>query len=209
MNAVDILGYVSTVLVVAAMLMGSVVRLRILNMAGAAGFGIYGVLVDSMPLVVTNGIIVGVHAWKLMLIARHRVDLAVVDAAGPDAPMVHRVLEVHGAEIARVNPDAQPLARPGLRVAYVLRDAALAGVFAWTEEAGTVRVVLDFVLPRDRDLSCAMLFLDHYHAEWTARGLTRVESPPGGQVHRDLRRGWGLLPPHRAPGGLAVAHPGR
>ncbi len=180
MSGVELLGYAATVLVVAAMLMGSVVRLRLLNLAGAAAFGVYGALVDSVPLVVTNVIIVVVHAWKLLLIARHQVDLAVLPAAGPDSPLVRRFLALHGAEIARSHPDFDLDRLEGAQVAYVMRDAAVAGLFAWTEDGGTVRLHLDFVLPAFRDLRCAALFVAAHQADWRARGLTRLDCPPAG-----------------------------
>ncbi|MFO7608924.1 MAG: hypothetical protein R6X35_06975, partial [Candidatus Krumholzibacteriia bacterium] len=182
MNGVELLGYVATVLVVGAMLMGSVVRLRVLNMFGAAAFGVYGVLVDSLPLVLTNGIIVVVHAWKLIGLARHRADLAVLPASGPRAPLLRRFLQVHGAEIANSHPDFDLDRVPAPHLAYVMRDAAVAGLFVWTEDKDAVRVHLDYVLPAFRDLSCAMVFLDHQAADWRARGLDRVAAPPRGQI---------------------------
>jgi len=206
MNPVDLLGYAATVLIVTAMLMGSVVRLRLLNMVGAAAFAVYGVLVDAMPLVVTNGVIVGVHAWKLLQIARHRVDLAVVASSGPEAPLARRFLRIHGAEIGRSNPDFDLDALDAPRLAYVMRDAAVAGLFVWTVDGETVRLHLDFVLPAYRDLRCAMLFVDHHAAAWRERGRIRLEVPPAGQLHRDRRRGWGLLAPHPLPGGLEPAN---
>lgn len=205
MSGVDLLGYAATVLVVGAMLMGSLVRLRLLNMAGAAAFGVYGVLVDSMPLVVTNAIIVVVHAWKLIRIARHRADLAVLPASGPAAPLLRRFLQVHGAEIARSHPDFDLDRLDGPGLAYVMRDAAVAGLFVWTEDRDTVRIHLDYVLPAFRDLRCAMVFLDHQQAGWRARGLDRLDYPPAGQIRRDARRAWGLLRPHPLPGGLVAA----
>jgi hypothetical protein len=130
------------------------------------------------------------------------VDLAVVEAAGPGAPMVRRFLDVHGAEMADTHPGFDPAAGEGLRLAYVLRDAAVAGLFAWTEAGGRVTVHLDYVLPAYRDLRCARLFLGHYAAGWRDAGLDTVAFGAAGQIQRDLRRGWGLLAPHPLPGGL-------
>jgi hypothetical protein len=205
MNGVEILGYVATVLVLVGMLMGSVVRLRILNGCGAACFAVYGWLVGSTPLVITNVIIVFLQIWKLTAIARHEVDLAVVEAAGPDAPMVRRFLQVHGAEMDRTHPGFDPAAHQGLRLAYVLRNAAVAGLFAWTEEGRRVTLHLDYVLPAYRDLRCAALFLEHQADGWREAGLDTVAFGAAGQVHRDLRRGWGLLAAHTLPGGLQRA----
>ena len=207
MSAVELLGYAATVLVVAAMLMGSVVRLRILNLLGAAAFGVYGVLVHSVPLIVTNVIIVVVHAWKLFQIARHRVDLAVLPASGPSSPLVARFLALHGAEIARTHPEFRLDRVAGADLAYVMRDAAMAGLFVWTVEGPVVRVHLDFVLPAFRDLRCGLLFVNHHAPQWVGQGTTRLDCPPGGQIRRDRRRAWGLLPGHRLPAGLEPAAP--
>ncbi len=205
MSAVDLLGYAATVLVVAAMLMGSVVRLRILNLLGAAAFGVYGALVHSVPLIVTNVIIVVVHAWKLFLIARHRVDLAVLPVSGPSSPLVARFLALHGAEIARTHPDFALDRVGGPNLAYVMRDAAVAGLFVWSVEGRAVRVHLDFVLPAFRDLRCGLLFIDHQAAIWRTASITAVYCPAGGQIRRDRRRAWGLLRPRPLPAGLDPA----
>ncbi len=202
MSPVELLGYAATALIVTAMLMGSVVRLRALNMLGAVAFAVYGVLVHAMPLVVTNGIIVLVHGWKLLQIARHRVDLAVVASSGPQAPLARRFLRIHGPEIARRHPDFDLDALEAPRMAYVMRDAAVAGLFVWTEDGDTVRLHLDYVLPAFRDLRCAVLFVDHQGPGWRERGRIRLAAPPAGQLRRDRRRGWGLLAPHPLPAGL-------
>ena len=160
-----------------------------------------------MPLIVTNVIIVVVHAWKLFLIARHRVDLAVLPASGPTSPLVARFLALHGAEIARTHPDFVLDRVDGPNLAYVMRDAAMAGLFVWTVEDRAVRVHLDFVLPAFRDLRCGLLFVNHQAPQWVAQGATRLDCPPGGQIRRDRRRAWGLLPGHRLPAGLEPATP--
>jgi|GEM_PF-352612 hypothetical protein len=62
---VDLIGYTASAFIAAAMLMVSIIRLRIINLIGSATFIVYGFFLDSMPLIVTNGFIACVILYRL------------------------------------------------------------------------------------------------------------------------------------------------
>lgn len=62
---VEIIGYVASVLVAGSLVMVSVVRLRVINLAGAVTFVAYGLLIQAFPLVLTNGFIAIVNIYHL------------------------------------------------------------------------------------------------------------------------------------------------
>ncbi len=45
--------------------MTSVVRLRMLSLAGSVAFVVYGILIESIPIIVTNGAIALINVWFL------------------------------------------------------------------------------------------------------------------------------------------------
>ncbi len=65
-NMVEILGYASSVMVAVSLMMKDIVLLRVLNFIGCALFTAYGVAIDAMPVVATNGFIACVNVYFLI-----------------------------------------------------------------------------------------------------------------------------------------------
>ncbi|MGF1695196.1 YgjV family protein [Vibrio kyushuensis] len=65
MNMVEILGYAASIMVAISLTMKDIVRLRVLNFVGCGLFTAYGMMIDSMPVVVTNGFIACVNVYFL------------------------------------------------------------------------------------------------------------------------------------------------
>lgn len=56
---VEVIGYVATFLVMLSFMMKDVTRLRIINAIGCSTWIVYGVMLDSYPVIITNvGILV-------------------------------------------------------------------------------------------------------------------------------------------------------
>ncbi|MFA0084791.1 hypothetical protein BCU70_02905 [Vibrio sp. 10N.286.49.C2] len=64
-NTVEILGYAASIMVAISLTMKDIVKLRVLNFIGCALFTAYGLAIDSMPVVVTNGFIACVNVYFL------------------------------------------------------------------------------------------------------------------------------------------------
>jgi len=62
---VELLGYLGSALVVCSTLMTSVVRLRLVNMAGSVLSGVYGLIIGSFPLALMNFCLIVINGWNL------------------------------------------------------------------------------------------------------------------------------------------------
>ena len=62
---VELLGYLGSALVVCSVLMTSVVRLRLVNMAGSILSGVYGLIIGAYPLVLMNACLLTINGWQL------------------------------------------------------------------------------------------------------------------------------------------------
>ena len=69
MNWVEWLGYLSAALVVLSFLVGQRVRrIRFINMFGAVGFLIYGILLDvNFPIIIPNAFIICIQFYYLFI----------------------------------------------------------------------------------------------------------------------------------------------
>jgi hypothetical protein len=65
LSGVELVGYLASALVVLALTMTSVVRLRMVSLAGSITFFVYGTLIDSVPIMITNGSIAVINVWFL------------------------------------------------------------------------------------------------------------------------------------------------
>lgn len=72
MNVVEILGYAASIMVAISLTMKDIVKLRILNFVGCALFTAYGLMIDSWPVVLTNGFIACVNIYFLAKMQREK-----------------------------------------------------------------------------------------------------------------------------------------
>ena len=68
MNWIEIIGYIASVLIAVGMLMNSIIKLRIVCCIGSILFGIYGILIGSIPVIFLNFFIGAInifYLWKI------------------------------------------------------------------------------------------------------------------------------------------------
>lgn len=66
MTVTEIIGYIGTILVLSSFLMKEMKKLRIGNIIGSSTFIIYGILLQSIPVIITNVFIVLINAYYLI-----------------------------------------------------------------------------------------------------------------------------------------------
>ena len=65
MNAIDVLGWVATCVIILSFLVNDIKLLRGLNLVGALLWCIYGFIVGTSSILVLNLVIVGIQSYKL------------------------------------------------------------------------------------------------------------------------------------------------
>ncbi|WP_418114522.1 YgjV family protein [Vibrio scophthalmi] len=65
-NGVELLGYAASIMVALSLTMKDIIKLRIINFFGCALFTAYGLMIDSWPVVLTNGFIACVNVYFLV-----------------------------------------------------------------------------------------------------------------------------------------------
>jgi hypothetical protein len=63
---VEIVGYIATFLVMLSFMMKNVTRLRIINTIGCATWVLYGFMLDSNPVIITNIGILAINSGHLL-----------------------------------------------------------------------------------------------------------------------------------------------
>lgn len=148
----ELVGYAASALIAVSLMMSSIKRLRLINLVGAAGFAIYGLLIHAYPVAVLNGVIALVNIYHLrrLLNAKQVYELLEVKS---DSDFLAHFLKFYGAEIKRILPDFVLTPRAGQMTVFILRDCTPIGIFiAEQQTPEKLLVLLDFVIPRYRNL---------------------------------------------------------
>ena len=146
-----LIGYFGSALVVASLTMRSIIKLRIIGLAGALTFIVYGYLIDAWPIVLTNVVILAIHLAFLREIFTATEYFKVIEVRH-DSPYLDLFLDTHGPEIEESWPDFSSQRSDDQLALFVLRDLMPAGLFvADVEDQSTLNLRLDFVIPGYRD----------------------------------------------------------
>ncbi|MBK5265794.1 MAG: YgjV family protein [Acidimicrobiia bacterium] len=146
----ELIGYLASALVVTALLMTSLRRLRMVSLAGALVFTTYATLIGAVPLIVVNVSIMAINAWSLYRMSQV-TDYFSFLSTGPDSAYLKRFLEFHGSDIANYFPSFS-MPESDCRAIFVLRDLVPAGLWIGHESGPDEwQVNLDYAIPRFRD----------------------------------------------------------
>lgn len=150
---IEIIGYVGTVLVLISMLMTSVVRLRIFNLAGSIVFSVYTVLIRSYPTAILNIILAGINICQLARLLRGQKIYQLIETDWRDGYFSY-LLSASAADIRGWFPGFSMEDIPADISWLVCCGNDPACLFLGrTTGPGELEVLLDYALPAYRDTS--------------------------------------------------------
>lgn len=179
----ELVGYVASALVVVSLAMTSVVRLRVISLAGSIAFVVYGALIDSIPIIVTNASIAVLNVWFLSRELGGRRDLGAT-IVPPDSPFLADFLTHHAPDISGFQPEWRP-ADPVDFALVVNRDGLPAGVVLGVLDGNHLAITLDYVLRAYRDSRIGRWLYGPGSQVFTAAGIERVSTAGGAESHRN------------------------
>jgi hypothetical protein len=174
----ELIGYAASALIAVSLMMSSILRLRILNLIGAATFAAYGFLIGAIPVAVLNGSIVLVNVYHIGRMLRAREYFRLLKLR-PDSDYLHYFLSFYERDIRRVLPEFKYQPAENQVTLFILRDCAPVGVFIAEEKPdGVLRVVLDFVIPNYRDLKIGRFLFVEQATFFRERGIREIIVAP-------------------------------
>ena len=194
----ELIGYLGSALVVASLSMKSILRLRLVGLAGAIVFCTYGILIAAYPIVITNLVIVGIHSYFLRQLLGSKPVFTVLEVRQGSRYLEHFI--DHYVDDIRQNflPDFHYEPRDNRYRAFILRDMVPAGLFICDfDGSDTGQVQLDYVIPAYRDLKVARFLYSARSSIFADPRVTHLESPPGTKQYREYLERMGF---HRITG---------
>ena len=187
----ELIGYLASALVVASLAMTSVVRLRVLSLAGSVTFVVYGALIGSVPIIVTNASIAALNIWFLSQELGGRRDLGAV-VVPPDSPFLLDFLRHHADDIARFQPDYDADRQHTFSL-VLTRDGLPAGVVLGDRTGERLDITLDYVLPAFRDSSLGRWLYTGGSGVFRAADIDQLTATAPSEAHRGYLRRVGFV----------------
>jgi GNAT superfamily N-acetyltransferase len=189
----ELIGYAASIMVAVSLTMSSILRLRVLNLIGAALFAVYGVVIGSAPVAVVNIFIVGVNIFYLVRLFGARELFRILEV-GSGSEYLRYFLELSLGDIRRYVPEftAPP---QGALTLFVLRGVVPAGLFVGEQrEDGSLVVHLDYVLPNYRDFKVGSYLFQRQAAFFRDRGIRRFVTRASTRRHERYLQRMGFTP---------------
>ena len=183
LNAVELIGYLGSILVAISLMMKSLLRLRIINLFGALFFTVYGLLLGAYPVAFLNGIIVCIDLYYLFQMWRQK-DFFTFLEVSPQGKYLNAFLEFHRADILEIIPTFTRTTGEDLLCFFILRNMMPAGLFIAKVQGEEAYIQLDYVIPNYRDFKVARFIFEENAAFFRERGIHRFVSDGGSAIHR-------------------------
>ncbi len=187
LSGVELVGYVASALVVLSLTMTSVVRLRMVSLCGSIIFFVYGALIESIPIMITNSSIAVINVWFLRKEfasgGPHGRDLG-VSRIRPDSPFLADFVAFHLADIHRFQPDFHLPAGNDIVTWLLNRDGLPAGLLIGRRQGSTLTIDLDYVLGPYRDSRLGQWLYGPGADVFRADGIAELRSAGTTDTHR-------------------------
>ncbi len=188
----ELIGYAASALVAFSLLTSNVLRLRVLNLAGAAVFVVYAALTRAWPVLAVNLFVACVDLWHIVSL-KSKKDVFKLMEVGTGDPLLRNFLAYHARGIWQFFPDFDLAALKAPRCVFILRNLLPVGLFVYTEEAPDIRVHLDYVAEDYRDLKSARFLFNRAQNAGAFAGFGSFTAASGTPRHAAYLRRVGFV----------------
>jgi hypothetical protein len=195
----ELIGYAASLLVAISLMMGSILRLRVINLIGALFFSAYGLLIQAYPVAAVNFFIVLIDLYYLVQMLRTKEFFRLLEVQ-PNSEYLRYFLKYHAADIRKFQPGFD-LGEDNLLVFFILRNLVPAGLLIGElREDNRLMVQLDYAIPGFRDLRTGRFVFQDQAQAFRERGVQRIYTQPGAPAHNRYLRQMGFQPETDAQG---------
>jgi len=157
---IEWIGYIASIIIAISMLMSSLLKLRWINLFGAALFSIYGFVIGAIPVGLLNGFIVSIDIYYLIKMYSKKEFFKVLEIRANNKYLLE-FLEFYKEDIAKYFPDFDYNPEINKLSFFILRNMSVAGIFLAREyKEGELIVGLDYTTPEYRDFKSGKYVYD-------------------------------------------------
>lgn len=147
---IEWIGYLASLLILISLMLSSILKLRLVNLIGAAIFSFYGFYIGSLPVGIMNFAIAiaNIYYLRQLYSYKERFDILEVNS---DDNYLEKFIQHYQHDIQKFFPEFSQLYDSDI-ILLVLRDLNPAGAFVGTSKNDKeLQIKLDYVTPQYRD----------------------------------------------------------
>jgi len=179
---IELVGYLGSALVVTSLLMTRILRLRVIGLAGSTTFLIYGVLIESVPIMITNGVIMIINIAFLWRATRVTEWFSLLEVR-PESRYLEEFLRFHRENILVDQPGWTGEVAGSDLTLFVLRDMQPAMAIVGSVGEGGMELKLDYAIPQFRDYRMGRFLYDSNAKFFADKGITKVAASARTKAH--------------------------
>jgi hypothetical protein len=155
---IETIGYLGSILVAISLMMKNILKLRIINMAGAFFFMVYSLIIGTYPIFIVNLVIFLVDLYYLYVILTKEELFSTIHIEDRKSPFLKTFVDFYYDDIKKFFPRFEPEILDTSHVLVVLRDMVPVGLFISRESPKNekqIEILVDYIIPEYRDFKNA------------------------------------------------------
>ena len=162
MDFIMLFGTFSSVIIAISLTMKNIKLLRIVNLAGAILFAIYGYLIGAVPVVVVNAFIAVIDGYYYVSLVKNREEFDFILNSDVKKHYSELFIKHYQSDIQKFFPQFKVETLPELKSAYILRNMIPVLIMLYKDSEGEdIEIVLDYATPQFRDYESSSFFFDY------------------------------------------------
>lgn len=170
----QILGYLASVLLAISLMVNNDLKFRWLNTFGCLAFIVYGIMINALPVILTNSLLLLINSIYLIKIYRatETFDLLTFE---PGVTLVQRFLSFYKSDIKTYFPQFDEIDKSHNLCFVVLRDLVIANIFTATlDDNGDAYVHLNYTVEKYRDYKVGKFIFNQERDFLASKGINRL-----------------------------------
>ncbi len=168
------LGYLATLLLAISLLVNNDLKFRWLNLGGCVAFIFYGAVLQAIPIVITNALLLCINAYFLFQIYS-RKELFEILEFNKAGVIVEKFLSFYKKDIAIYFPEFSSDKLNGNINFVVLRDLVIANAFSTKiHPDGYAEVILNYTMPKYRDFKVGRFIFEKEKQFLLSKGIQKI-----------------------------------
>lgn len=169
-----LIGYLAAALVATSLLINQTLKFRFVSAMGSASFLAYGILLHSLPIILSNTILLSINIYKIFKLYHINEVFEFLEIRN-DYEIVNRFLKFHHTDIKHYFPEFKFESDKGRISFFVLRDLNIASIFVGKLTGdGSISVEINYTIPKYRDFKVGKFIFDKDRDFLASKGITKI-----------------------------------
>lgn len=167
------IGYLASAFLAVSLIVSSAFKFRWYSLAGQVTFIVYGLMINAMPVVIANGILLVINVYQIIQLYRIREAFDLVPVS-PTDELVTCFINRNRKDVDSYFPSFTVQGQ-NIRAYITLRDLTIANLFIINlNKDGEALVLMNYTIPKYRDYKVGKFLFEEEKRILLSEGVKRI-----------------------------------